>query len=491
LAEMNEQKTRAPPQQLYDTTTLPPTEETFYIEQLKFEFDAKIVAVMERVEAMNKPTGENSVVVLDKTCFYPNAGGQDNDLGTLTIDGTTYNLVYAEKVGHAILHYLDKPLPRPPKEYEGLSVHGKIDGDRRIQLRNHHTAAHIVCQSARKVLGPHIWQHGAKKTVEEAHLDITHFAALTEAQEQEIEKEANRAIRAGYRITKTWMPKEAAEKEYGYKLYQGGVAAGKMLRVVDIVGFDTEACCGTHCDSTAEVGLIRIIRSHRLSDGVVRLHFVAGERALEYTAEQTALLKKTCGIWGVQPQELYPTADRIFRDYKKYSALARKQQVDITQLEIRAFLAEPATQRLLMVSDEPDPTLYHTCVNQFAQQLKESGKAIVAVGKTFLYAILGNDKMVDVAEIEKAVEASRTFESKTAKRRKDESSSAAAAAQPSEEPQKPTKWMPFRKVTQIKISKKGQKPVTVTDIVQISSSVGAQQPVVQFFKDHEFKEFQL
>jgi len=321
-------------------------------------------------------------------------------------------------------------------------------------------------------------------------LDITHFAALTEAQEQAIEMEANRAVRAGYRITKTWMPKEAAEKKYGYKLYQGGVAAGKMLRVVDIVGFDTEACCGTHCDSTAEVGLIRIVRSHRLSDGVVRLHFVAGERALEYTAEQTALLKKTCSIWGVQPQELYPTADRIFRDYKKYSALARKQQVDITQLEIRAFLAEPAQQRLLMVSDEPDPTLYHTCVNPFAQQLKESGKAIVAVGKTFLYAILGNDKMIDVAEIEKAVDASRTFESKTAKRRKDESGSAAPAQQ-SDEPQKPTKWMPFREVNQIKISKKGQKPVTVSDIVQISSSVGAQQPVVQFFKEHEFKEFQL
>jgi len=488
LAEMNEQKTRAPPQQLYDTTLLPATVETFYTEQLKFSFDAKIVAVMERVEAMNKKTGENSIVVLDSTCFYPNAGGQENDLGTLKIDGEEYKLVYAEKVGKAILHTLDRPLPKAPESYVGMEVHGEVDKDRRLQLRNHHTATHIVYQSARRVLGPHVWQHGAKKTVEEAHLDITHFAALTEEQEQQIEMEANRAVRAGYKISKTWMPKELAEKTYGYKLYQGGVAAGKELRVVNIDGFDTEACCGTHCDTTAEVGMIRIIRTHRLSDGVVRLHFVAGERALQYTAEQSHTLRKTCDIWGVQPTELFATADRIFRDYKKYSALAKKQAVDITQLQVRSFIAEPDQKYLLVISDEPDPTLYHTCFNPYAAALKAKGKAVVAVGKTFIYALFGSADIIDVAAAEKLIEESRNFESKTSKRKKE--GAAAAAAAPAGEPAK-TKWMPLRKATSIKIASKGKKPEQVTDILQLSGSVGAQQPIVQFFQEHGFKEFQL
>jgi len=71
---------------------------------------------------------------------------------------------------------------------------GKVDRERRIQLRNHHTATHIVFASCRKILGPHVWQHGAKKTVEMAHLDITHYSSLTKEQEIEIENEANRII---------------------------------------------------------------------------------------------------------------------------------------------------------------------------------------------------------------------------------------------------------------------------------------------------------
>lgn len=77
------------------------------------------------------------------------------------------------------------------------------------------------------------------------------------------------------------MNKADAEKEYGYTLYQGGVVPGNSLRVVDIDGVDTEACCGTHADNTSEVGWIRILRSARISDGIVRLEYVARERAIE------------------------------------------------------------------------------------------------------------------------------------------------------------------------------------------------------------------
>lgn len=95
---------------------------------------------------------------------------------------------------------MDKTLPKPCASYVGVEVAGVVDSERRYQLRNHHTATHIVYQSARRVLGPHVWQHGAKKTIEEAHLDITHFSALTAEQEMEIENTANRAIRSNFRV---------------------------------------------------------------------------------------------------------------------------------------------------------------------------------------------------------------------------------------------------------------------------------------------------
>ena len=136
-----------------------------------------------------------------------------------------------------------------------------IDEDRRKQLQAHHTGTHIVFASCRKVLGPHVWQNGAKKTSEIAHLDITHFASLTKEEERAIENQANRIINSCAQINKSFMDKAEAEKQFGFKLYQGGVVPGNSLRVVDIVGVDTEACCGTHCDSTAEVGWIKLVKT--------------------------------------------------------------------------------------------------------------------------------------------------------------------------------------------------------------------------------------
>jgi alanyl-tRNA synthetase len=96
-----------------------------------------------------------------------------------------------------------------------------------------------------------------------------------------IENEANRIINSCHEIEKSFMDKAEAEKEFGFKLYQGGVVPGNSLRVVNIKDVDTEACCGTHCDNTAEVGWIRILKSQRISDGIVRLYYVAQERAIE------------------------------------------------------------------------------------------------------------------------------------------------------------------------------------------------------------------
>jgi alanyl-tRNA synthetase len=132
---------------------------------------------------------------------------------------------------------------------------------RRSQLRAHHTGTHIVFASCRKVLGPHVWQNGAKKTIEGAHLDITHYKSITKKEEREIENEANRIINNCHLINKYFMDKAEAEKKFGFHLYQGGIVPGNSLRVVNIEGVDTEACCGTHCDNTAEVGWIRVIKS--------------------------------------------------------------------------------------------------------------------------------------------------------------------------------------------------------------------------------------
>jgi alanyl-tRNA synthetase len=165
-------------------------------------------------------------------------------------------------------------------------------------------------------LGPHVWQHGAKKTTEMAHLDITHYQSLTKEEEQAIENNANRIINDCTTINKSFMDKAEAEKEYGFHLYQGGVVPGNSLRVVNIEGVDTEACCGTHCDSTAEVGWIKLVKTQRISDGIVRLYYVAHEKAISKMNEEQDIMTELCETWGVDKGAILPTANRFFKGYK-------------------------------------------------------------------------------------------------------------------------------------------------------------------------------
>jgi alanyl-tRNA synthetase len=217
IAQQQERSAKPMPTVLYNTSHLAATESMYYGDHHCYDFEAKILAVLPNVERKMEP----SVVVLDQSAFYPTSGGQEHDTGTLTIGGTVYQVVDALKVGPCVLHIVSPPLPSDLASYVGQSITGHVDEERRAQLRNHHTATHIVFASCRRVLGPHVWQHGAKKTTEKGHLDITHYRSLTHEEVAAIEAEANRIVSSAKDISKSWMPKDEAEKKHGFHLYQG------------------------------------------------------------------------------------------------------------------------------------------------------------------------------------------------------------------------------------------------------------------------------
>lgn len=273
---------------------------------------------------------------------------------------------------------------------------------RRKQLQTHHTGTHIMYAACRNVLGPHVWQNGAKKTPEVAHLDITHYKSLTKEEEQAIENYANRIINSCTPISKGMMDKAEAEKEYGFNLYQGGVVPGNELRVVNIEGVDTEACCGTHCDSTAEVGWIKLQKSQRISDGIVRLYYVAYERAIEKMNEEQEIMNSLCETWGVDQSQILPTANRFFNEYKRLSNVTKKQDQQILNLTVKYVLSSNDASKVYFVRSEQDsPTLYFSFLPQFAQQLKDQEKGIVFAGDNFILGLIGSLAQKDmVTELE-------------------------------------------------------------------------------------------
>ncbi|MBI4153275.1 alanine--tRNA ligase, partial [Candidatus Woesearchaeota archaeon] len=221
-----------------------------------------------------------NAIALDRTWFYPTSGGQLHDIGYLG----SYDVVEVFKQGGVIVHKLGVK----PKLKKGDSVVCSIDTERRKQLAQHHTATHIVNAAARKVLGNHINQASAKKTVEKGSIDITHFSKLTDKEIFNIEKEANLIVRSEKNVQKRFIPRGEAEKKFGVGIYQGGVAPGKMLRIVEIVGVDVEACGGTHLNNTKEAEHIHIINTTKVADDVIRLEFVAGKAAHEWEKEMKA-----------------------------------------------------------------------------------------------------------------------------------------------------------------------------------------------------------
>ncbi|PIN79987.1 alanine--tRNA ligase, partial [Candidatus Woesearchaeota archaeon CG10_big_fil_rev_8_21_14_0_10_34_8] len=177
------------------------------------------------------------------------------------------------KQGNLIVHKIDG------KVQTGDEVKCGVNFERRKQLTQHHTATHLVNAASRTILGSHINQASAKKDVDHAYLDVTHYQSINDEELRLIEDEANNLVKKKVEIIKKFMPRGDAEKIYGTRIYQGGVAPGKSLRIVNIENVEVEACGGTHLNNTGEAELIKLVKTSKVKDGVVRIFFVAGNAA--------------------------------------------------------------------------------------------------------------------------------------------------------------------------------------------------------------------
>ncbi|UCD26206.1 MAG: alanine--tRNA ligase, partial [Candidatus Bathyarchaeota archaeon] len=250
-------------------------------------------------------------VVIEKTAFYPEGGGQPADHGHLKSDRTQSDVVDVQKIGNVIVHVLKGLVPK-----EGEKVIGSIDWERRNNLMKHHTGTHIIMGATRRVLGEHVWQAGAHKDVEKARLDVSHFQRLTLEEIHEIERLANQAIVQNISVETTWMPREEAEKRYGFRLYQGGVVPGRKIRVVKSGDWEVEACGGTHLKNTGEIGFIKIVHTERIQDGVERIIFSAGLPALKAVQANEKTLWKLSESMNAPIEELKETAERLVKEWK-------------------------------------------------------------------------------------------------------------------------------------------------------------------------------
>lgn len=338
--------------------TIPETKAFYYDDYKKHSFKARVLKIIK------------NNVILDQTIFYPSSGGQDHDTGNIN----NQKVVDVFKQGNIIIHVFDNK----PRFKEGDEVKGVIDLNKRLQLTQHHTATHIINACARKVLGPHINQAGAKKTIEKAHLDITHYQSITNQELEKIEKLANKIVKDKIPINSSFMPRNDAEKKYGMGIYQGGAVPGKNIRIVEIKGLDVEACGGTHLKNTSEVGKIKILRAVKIQDGVVRIEFVAGERAKEEIDKKKGTLGELSKILNVDKAKIPARVEELFTKWKKArKAVKKAKQISKQDLELKSkerFQGDILTRTAEILKTQPEHLV--KTVKRFMDELESFKKKL-------------------------------------------------------------------------------------------------------------------
>ena len=304
---------------------LPATVALYYEDVSSQNFEASVLACLPLV-GEDLPEGATHGIVLDRTCFYPEGGGQEGDYGSLTCDSASHSILDTQKVGELVVHLSSGPFE------VGDMVHGELDWSRRRQLMDHHTAVHIVGGAARRLLGPHIYQAGANKSVESARLDITHHRRLTRSDLDQIEALANEVVQNVSRTEKLTLDRKDADRKFGFDLYQGGAPKGSDIRILRIADHDIQACGGTHHDEPGRIGQIRIVRSNAVQDGVERLHIVAGQAAMEHARNQEAILRNASDVFQVPVDELPATANRFFAEWKEQRKRIENLEAEIVRL---------------------------------------------------------------------------------------------------------------------------------------------------------------
>jgi alanyl-tRNA synthetase len=313
------------------TEQLPATEQLYYADTYMKEFDAKVLKII-----------NDKYVVLDRTCFYPEGGGQPADHGWLITGTLKLDVLDTQKIGKIIIHKLGTS----PMFKEGAIVHGILDWDRRYSLMKAHTVTHLINGAARRVLGEHIWQSGTQKGLETSRLDISHYKRLSPEEVHEIELLANEAIAANMRVEIAWFPRNEAEARYGFRLYQGGAVPGKDIRVVKTGDWDVEACAGTHLGSTLEVGFVKIVYTERVQDGVERLGYAVGLEALRVVQKQESLLWKVSEVLTAPMDKIDKTAEKIVKELRGSNVEKRKLIKELAEKESNGGQAKKASETM-------------------------------------------------------------------------------------------------------------------------------------------------
>ena len=361
------------------------------------ETTAKIIGLIAQgrlVEAIEEVGhAEPIALVLDRTPFYGEAGGQVGDTGTISGEGFEFQIIDTQKDGDLILHL--GHLQRGKLRLEETAT-ARVESDRRAAIRRAHSATHLLHHALHEVLGQAATQRGSKVQPDELRFDFNHRQAVTREELARIEDEVNTLIAEGAAVTTRVLPAAEAKTLGAMALF--GERYPDFVRVVGMGDFSLEFCGGTHLANTGQVGLCKIIHEEAVGTGVRRITALTGRRALQKIRETESLLTETATLLKAPRIEDIPrrieTLHGELRQAKKQLADQSRQNIAAVIDDLLAGAEEVAGVKLIAHIPE-NPT--REMLRELADRLRSGQQPVALIiggeidGKAALLAAVSKD----------------------------------------------------------------------------------------------------
>lgn len=296
---------------------------TEFVGYESFSCQAKILyIILNGEQTENAQQGDEVTIILDRTPFYAESGGQVADTGTITAKNGKVRVNGCSKTGEGL--YLHSCVVEEGIIEKGSEVTAAIDVERRMATARNHTATHLLQKALRNVLGDHVTQAGSLVEPERLRFDFHHFSAMTKEELKRVEDEVNAKILEDLEVNVQEMPIDEAKKLGAMALF--GEKYGNIVRVVRTGDYSIELCGGTHLKSTAQAGLIKILGESGVAAGVRRIEALTGAYAVRYYHEKEEQLNSIAAALKTTPQE-------SLRKVETMSAELKAAQKEIEQLK--------------------------------------------------------------------------------------------------------------------------------------------------------------
>jgi len=309
--------------------------ETKFIGYDTLQGTAKVLAILkDGNRVMEAVAGDEVEFILDETPFYAESGGQVSDKGRLISSDVEVEVLKVTKPVENLFVHKGKVLKGNFKVAQQLT--GQVDSKKRMATCRNHSATHLLHQSLKEILGPHVNQAGSLVEPERLRFDFTHYKSMTPQELKMLEEKVNQVVLANLPVETYETTLEEAKALGATALF--GEKYGDQVRVVKMGDFSMELCGGTHLRSTAEVGLFKLVGESSVGAGIRRIEAVTGEEALRYVNKKEEQLEAVAKLVKAAPHELVHRVEALVKNVKELENESEALQAKLAKYQVQDLL---------------------------------------------------------------------------------------------------------------------------------------------------------